>query len=58
MLTLAHVSRECNDYSLVRDLAHAALTALNRSDIYLDVATQNAVRPTFRHFRGGDHGAV
>lgn len=57
MLTLVHVSRECNDYALVRGLARAALAGLGRSDIYLDVATQNEVRPTFRFPGRSGHGA-
>lgn len=56
MLTLVHVSRECNDYALVRELARTALADMDRSDIYLDVAMQDEVRPTFRHIRSHGHG--
>lgn len=58
MLTLVHVSRECNDYTLVRELAQETLAGMDRSDIYLDVAVQDEIRPTFRHFRRQDHGAA
>lgn len=58
MVTLVHVSRECNDYALVERLAHSMLDDLGRTDIYLDVARQDAVRPTFRHFRSRRHGAA
>ena len=58
MVTLVHVSRECNDYELVGNLAHTMLDELGRNDIYLDVARQNEVRPTFRHFRSRGHGAA
>ena len=43
MITLVHVSRECNDYSLVDSMARNMLSAIHREDIYLDVARQDDI---------------
>lgn len=58
MVTLVHVSRECNDYALVDDLARQMLAGLDRPDIYLDVALQREARPTFRLDGRCRHGAA
>ncbi len=57
MLTLVHVSRECNDYSLVSRMAREMLERMGRSDIYLDVALQDTVRKPFS-CRKVNHGAA
>lgn len=43
MLTLVHVSRECNDYTLVNSMAQKLLADLQREDIHLDVARQDTI---------------
>ena len=43
MITLVHVSRECNDYSLVDSMARNMLSAVHREDIHLDVARQDDI---------------
>lgn len=40
-LILAHISRDCNDYQLVSNLAEARLAELGRQDITLHTATQD-----------------
>jgi len=47
-LVLAHISRECNDYSLVSELAEARLAELNRQDIAFHLAQQDSPLNTFR----------
>ncbi len=49
MVTLVHVSRECNDYTLVDRLAREMLSTIRREDIHLDVAQQNDICLPF-HF--------
>lgn len=43
MLTLVHISRECNDYTLVDRLAREMLSSLNREDIHLEIARQDCI---------------
>ena len=47
MVTLVHVSRECNDYTLVDRLAREMLAGLRRDDIHLEVARQDRVSPGY-----------
>ena len=58
MVTLVHVSRECNDYTLVDHLAHAMLADLRRPDICLGVARQCETCPPYRFEWSRDHGAA
>ena len=43
MVTLVHVSRECNDYAMVENLAREMLSSIRRDDIHLDVARQDDI---------------
>ena len=40
-LVLAHLSEECNDRSLLEDMAKQALKKMGRTDIFLSIAGQN-----------------
>lgn len=45
-LILAHISRECNDFALVENLARGFLENTGRNDIVLDVARPDEPLPT------------
>lgn len=53
MVTLVHVSRECNDYTLVEEAAREMLSSIHREDLYLDVARQEDIRAPFTFDRSG-----
>ena len=53
MITLLHVSRECNDYGIVSRMAQEMLREIGRQDICLEVARQESALPTF-HWSIGD----
>ena len=47
LVLFAHISRECNDYNLVRTLAKETFSRLGRHDIDWAVVEQEAPLPTF-----------
>ena len=46
-LVFAHLSQECNDPSLVAELAESRLAELNRTDVSFRIASQSDPLETF-----------